>query len=130
MKLGTIVDINKMLSEATVKELTTDERMSVVKALKATRSHTKEYDDFVSDLKEKFKTPNLESITQKIQMGKGLTEAEANEFMEYNTPVGKAIAEERERDIEIELPKFEEETVVKLMGENGWKGKSLELFDY
>jgi hypothetical protein len=63
-------------------------------------------------------------------MGKGLTEAEANEFMEYNTPVGKAIAEERERDIEIDLPKFEEKTVVKLMGENGWKGKSLELFDY
>lgn len=130
MKLGAIVDINKMLSEATVKELTTDERMSVVKALKTTRNHTKEYDDFVNDLKEKFKTPNLESITQKIQMGKGLTEVEANEFMEYNVPVGKAITEERERDIEIDLPKFEEETVVKLMGENGWKGKVLELFDY
>ena len=130
MKLGTIVDINKMLSEATVKELTTDERLSVVKILKATRSQAKEYDDFVNDLKDKFKTPNLESISQKIQLGKGLTEAEANEFMEYNVPVGKAIAEERERDIEIDLPKFEEETVVKLMGENGWKGKSLELFDY
>lgn len=130
MKLGAVVDIYKMLGEATVAQLTSDERMEVVKVLKATRPHAKEYDEFVNDLKEKFKTPNLESITQKIQMGKGLTEAEANEFMEYNTPVGKAITEERERDIEIDLPKFEEETVVKLMGENGWKGKSLELFDY
>lgn len=119
-----------MLGEATVKELTTDERMTVVKILKATRSHAKEYDDFVADLKDKFRTPNLESITQKIQTGKGLTEAEAGEFMEYNVPVGKAIAEEREREIEIDLPKFEEEAVVKLMGENGWKARSLELFDY
>ena len=59
-----------------------------------------------------------------------MTEAEAGEFMEYNVPVGKAIAEEREREIEIDLPKFEEEAVVKLMGENGWKARSLELFDY
>jgi hypothetical protein len=130
MKLGTIVDINKILSEATVKELTTDERLSVVKALKATRIHAKEYDDFVSDLRDKFSTPNLESITRKIQMGKDMTEAEVNEFLEYNVPVSKAIAEERERDIEIDLPKFEEGTIAKMLGENGWKGKVFELFDY
>lgn len=130
MKLGAVVDIYKMLGEATVAQLTYDERMEVVKVLKATRPHAKEYDEFVSDLREKFKTANTDAIIQKMQMNKGLTEAEASEFMEYNTPVSKAIHEEREREVEINLPTISEDAVLKMIGENGWKMKVRELFDY
>lgn len=130
MKLGAVVDIYKMLGEATVAQLTSDERMEVVKVLKATRPHAKEYDEFVNDLREKFKTANTDAIIQKIQMNKGLTEAEASEFMEYNTPVSKAIHEEREREVEINLPTIGEDAVLKMIGENGWKMKVRELFDY
>jgi hypothetical protein len=130
MKLGAVVDIYKMLGEATVAQLTSDERMEVVKVLKATRPHAKEYDEFVNDLREKFKTANTDAIVQKIQMNKGLTEAEASEFMEYNTPVSKAIHEEREREVEINLPTIGEDAVLKMIGENGWKMKVRELFDY
>lgn len=130
MKLGAVVDIYKMLGEATVAQLTSDERIEVVKVLKATRPHAKEYDEFVNDLREKFKTANTDAIVQKIQMNKGLTEAEASEFMEYNTPVSKAIHEEREREVEINLPTIGEDAVLKMIGENGWKMKVRELFDY
>lgn len=130
MKLGAVVDICKMLGEATVAQLTSDERMEVVKVLKATRPHAKEYDEFVNDLREKFKTAKTDAIIQKIQMNKGLTEAEASEFMEYNTPVSKAIHEEREREVEINLPTIGEDAVLKMIGENGWKMKVRELFDY
>lgn len=130
MKLGAVVDIYKMLGEATVAQLTSDERMEVVKVLKATRPHAKEYDEFVNDLREKFKTANTDAIIQKIQMNKGLTEAEASEFMEYNTPVSKAIHEEREREVEINLPTISEDAVLKMIGENGWKMKVRELFEY
>jgi hypothetical protein len=130
MKLGAVVDIYKMLGEATVAQLTSDERIEVVKVLKATRPHAKEYDEFVNDLREKFKTANTDAIVQKIQMNKGLTEAEASEFMEYNTPVSKAIHEEREREVEINLPAIGEDAVLKMIGENGWKMKVRELFDY
>ena len=130
MKLGAVVDIYKMLGEATVAQLTSDERMEVVKVLKATRPHAKEYDEFVNDLREKFKTANTDAIIQKIQMNKGLTEAEASEFMEYNTPVSKAIHEEREMEVEINLPTIGEDAVLKMIGENGWKMKVRELFEY
>lgn len=130
MKLGAVVDIYKMLGEATVAQLTSDERMEVVKVLKATRPHAKEYDEFVNDLREKFKTANTDAIIQKIQMNKGLTEAEASEFMEYNTPVSKAIHEEREREVQINLPTISEDAVLKMIGENGWKMKVRELFEY
>lgn len=130
MKLGAVVDIYNVLGEATVAQLTSDERMEVVKVLKATRPHAKEYDEFVNDLREKFKTANTDAIIQKIQMNKGLTEAEASEFMECNTPVSKAIHEEREREVEINLPTIGEDAVLKMIGENGWKMKVRELFDY
>lgn len=130
MKLGQIVDAYKALDEATVKDLSFDERMAVVNAMSAMRATATDFDMFLKSLRDKFKTPNLEEIVSKIQMGKGLTEAEVSEFMEYNTPVNKAVSAEREKEISIEVPKIERDTVVKLIGENGWKMKMMEVLDF
>lgn len=129
MKLGKLVDIYKSLKEAEVSEIEVSERLVIVRIMKAARPFADEFDNFVNDLREKFKTQNMDTIVQKIQQNKGLTEAEAEEFMRFNTPVSTAIAEERERDVEVELPKLSEESVVKLIGENGWKMKMQELFE-
>lgn len=129
MKLGKLVDIYKSLKEAEVSEIEVSERLVIVRIMKAARPFVDEFDNFVNDLREKFKTQNMETIVQKIQQNKGLTESEAEEFMKFNTPVSTAIAEERERDVEVELPKLSEESVVKLIGENGWKMKMQELFE-
>lgn len=129
MKLGKLVDIYKALKEAKVTEIEVSERLVIVKIMKAARPFADEFDNFVNDLREKFKTQNTDVIVQKIHQNKGLTESEVEEFMKFNTPVSTAIAEEREREVEVELPRLSEESVVKLIGENGWKMNMLELFE-
>lgn len=129
MKTGEVVDAYKALSDAKVSELTADERIAVVKAMKAMRATVKDFDAFVEDLRKKFETPNMEAIVQKLQMNKGLTEAEAEEFMGYNMPVGKAISEERNKDVDIEIPRIGEDAVMKMIGENGWKMSKYELLE-
>lgn len=121
MKKGQIVDAYKALESATVKELSTEERISVAKAMTSMQPTVKEFDAFIEILRDKFKTPNIETIANKIQMGKGLTDAEAEEFMSYNTPINQAANEERDKDVDIEIPKVGEEAVLKMIGENGWK---------
>lgn len=130
MKLGQIVDAYKALEEATVKDLTFDERMAIINAMSAIRATATDFDMFLKSVRDKFKTPNLEDIVSKIQMGKGLTEAEASEFIGYNTPVNKAVNAEREKEVTIEVPKIGRDTIIKLIGENGWKMKMMEVLDF
>lgn len=130
MKVGQIVNAFLALEKATVSELTAEERISVVKAMKAMRTTTKEFESFVKDLREKFKSENLEAIIRKIQEGKGLTEDEAKTFNEHNIPVSAAIREEEDKEVELDIPKVSEDAIIKMIGENKWKLSKLETFDF
>lgn len=130
MKVGKIVNAYRALEKATVSDLTAEERISVVKAMKAMRTTTKEFESFVEDLREKFKSENLEAIIRKIQEGKGLTEDEVKTFNEYNIPVSAAIREEEEKEVNLDIPKVSEDTIIKMIGENKWELSKLETFDF
>ena len=130
MKVGKIVNAFRALEKATVSDLTAEERISVVKAMKAMRTTTKEFESFVEDLREKFKNENLEAIIRKIQEGKGLTEDEVKTFNEYNIPVSSAIREEEEKEVNLDIPKVSEDAIVKMIGENKWRLSKLETFDF
>lgn len=130
MKVGNIVNAYRALEKATVSELTAEERISVVKAMKAMRTTTKEFESFVEDLREKFKSENLEAIIRKIQEGKGLTEDEVKTFNEYNIPVSAAIREEEGKEVELDIPKVSEDAIIKMIGENKWELSKLETFDF
>lgn len=130
MKVGKIVNAYRALEKATVSDLTAEERISVVKAMKAMRTTTKEFESFVVDLREKFKSENLEAIIRKIQEGKGLTEDEVKTFNEYNIPVSAAIREEEEKEVELDIPKVSEDAIIKMIGENKWELSKLETFDF
>lgn len=130
MKVGKIVNAFRALEKATVSDLTAEERISVVKAMKAMRTTTKEFESFVEDLREKFKSENLEAIIRKIQEGKGLTEDEVKTFNEYNIPVSAAIREEEEKEVELDIPKVSEDAIIKMIGENKWELSKLETFDF
>lgn len=130
MKVGKIVNAFRALEKATVSDLTAEERISVVKAMKAMRTTTKEFESFVEDLREKFKSENLEAIIRKIQEGKGLTEDEVKTFNEYNIPVSSAIREEEEKEVNLDIPKVSEDAIVKMIGENKWRLSKLETFDF
>lgn len=130
MKVGKIVNAFRALEKATVSDLTAEERISVVKAMKAMRTTTKEFESFVKDLREKFKSENLEAIIRKIQEGKGLTEDEVKTFNEYNIPVSAAIREEEDKEVELDIPKVSEDAIIKMIGENKWELSKLETFDF
>lgn len=130
MKAGKIVNAFRALEKATVSDLTAEERISVVKAMKAMRTTTKEFESFVEDLREKFKSENLEAIIRKIQEGKGLTEDEVKTFNEYNIPVSAAIREEEDKEVELDIPKVSEDAIIKMIGENKWELSKLETFDF
>lgn len=130
MKVGKIVNAYRALEKATVSDLTAEERISVVKAMKAMRTTTKEFESFVEDLREKFKSENLEAIIRKIQEGKGLTEDEVKTFNEYNIPVSAAIREEEDKEVELDIPKVSEDAIIKMIGENKWELSKLETFDF
>lgn len=130
MKVGKIVNAYRALEKATVSDLTAEERISVVKAMKAMRTTTKEFESFVEDLREKFKNENLEAIIRKIQEGKGLTEDEVKTFNEYNIPVSAAIREEEEKEVNLDIQKVSEDAIIKMIGENKWELSKLETFDF
>lgn len=130
MKVGKIVNAYRALEKATVSDLTAEERISVVKAMKVMRATTKEFESFVEDLREKFKSENLEAIIRKIQEGKGLTEDEVKTFNEYNIPVSAAIREEEDKEVELDIPKVSEDAIIKMIGENKWELSKLETFDF
>ena len=130
MKVGKIVNAYRALEKATVSDLTAEERISVVKSMKAMRTTTKEFESFVEDLREKFKNETLEAIIRKIQEGKGLTEDEVKTFNEYNIPVSAAIREEEEKEVNLDIPKVSEDAIVKMIGENKWSLSKLETFDF
>lgn len=130
MKVGKIVNAYRALEKATVSDLTAEERISVVKAMKVMRTTTKEFESFVEDLREKFKNETLEAIIRKIQEGKGLTEDEVKTFNEYNIPVSAAIREEEDKEVELDIPKVGEDSIIKMIGENKWKLSKLETFDF
>ena len=94
------------------------------------RTTTKEFESFVKDLREKFKSENLEAIIRKIQEGKGLTEDEVKTFNEYNIPVSAAIREEEDKEVELDIPKVSEDAIIKMIGENKWELSKLETFDF
>ncbi|MBQ2855498.1 MAG: hypothetical protein IJE78_00445 [Bacteroidaceae bacterium] len=130
MKVGKIVNAFRALEKATVSDLTAEERISVVKAMKVMRTTAKDFESFVEDLREKFKSENLEAIIRKIQEGKGLTEDEVKTFNEYNIPVSAAIREEEDKEVELDIPKVSEDAIVKMIGENKWSLSKLETFDF
>ena len=130
MKVGKIVNAFRALEKATVSDLTAEERISVVKAMKVMRATTKEFESFVEDLREKFKSENLGAIIRKIQEGKGLTEDEVKTFNEYNIPVSAAIREEEDKEVELDIPKVSEDVIIKMIGENKWNLSKLETFDF
>lgn len=130
MKVGQIVNAYRTLDKATVSELTADERIAVVKAMKVMRTTSKDFESFVEDLREKFKSENLEGIIRKIQEGKGLTEDEVKTFNEYNIPVSAAIREEEEKEVNLDIPKVSEDAIIKMIGENKWELSKLNTFDF
>lgn len=135
-KVKNIVEAYKVLGEAKVTKLEESEVIKVVKARKAMRPIADDFEAFLKDVQEKFKPENWESIQEKVAQWQKegenttLTEEERIEINKalasYQNSINKAVNDELEREVEIEIESLKEESAIKLLTENGWELKKLE----
>lgn len=130
MKLKSLIAAYKALGEAKVTKLEASEVLKIVKARKAMRPHAEDYDAFLKDCQEKFKPVNFDEIQEKVQKWDSLTDEEKKainkELADYNKAINSAILEEIEKDIEISVEKLSEDSLAKILQENGWELKKLD----
>lgn len=130
MKLKSIIAAYKALGEAKVTKLEASEVLKIVKARKAMRPYAEDYDAFLKDCQEKFQPKNFEEIQEKIQKWDSLTDDEKKVvnkvLIEYNNAINSAILEEIEKDIELNVEKLCEDSLTKMLQENGWELKKLD----
>lgn len=130
MKLKSIISAYKALGEAKVTKLEASEVLKIVKARKAMRPYAEEYDAFLKDCQEKFQPKNFEEIQEKVQKWDSLTDEEKKNvnkaLVEYNNSINSAILEEIEKDIDVNVEKLSEDSLTKMLQENGWELKKLD----
>lgn len=130
MKLKSIIAAYKALGEAKVTKLEASEVLKIVKARKAMRPHAEDYDAFLKDCQEKFQPKNFEEIQEKVQKWDSITDEEKKNvnkvLVEYNNSINSAILEEIEKDIEVNVEKLSEDSLTKMLQENGWELKTLD----
>ena len=130
MKLKSIIAAYKSLGEAKVTKLEASEVLKIIKARKAMRPYAEDYDAFLKDCQEKFQPKNFEEIQEKVQKWDSLKDEEKKEvnkaLVEYNNSINSAILEEIEKDIEVNVEKLSEDSLTKMLQENGWELKKLD----
>lgn len=139
MKLKEIVSAYKILGEAKVTKLEESEVIKIVKARKEMRKYSDDYEAFLKDVQEKFKPEDWDGVQQKIQQwqqeGEKTTLSESERInlnkvvIEYQQKIDKAVKEELEKEINITIEKLKEDSLTKLMIENGWELKKLDDLD-
>lgn len=130
MKLKSIIAAYKALGEAKVTKLEASEVLKIVKVRKAMRPYAEDYDAFLKDCQEKFQPKNFEEIQEKVQKWDSISDEEKKEvnkaLVEYNNSINSAILEEIEKDIEVNVEKLSEDSLTKMLQENGWELKKLD----
>ena len=125
-----------MLGEAKVTKLEESEVIKIVKARKAMRPIADEFEAFLKDAQEKFKPECWDDVQAKVQQwqqeGENTTLTDDEQrgvntaLADYQNSINKAVNDELEREVEINIETLKEESATKLITENGWELKKLE----
>lgn len=131
-----VVEAYKVLGEAKVTKLEESEVIKVVKARKAMRPIADEYEAFLKDCQDKFKPENWDKIQGNLQKWQQegekttLTEEERIEvnkaIIGYQVKIDKAVKDELEKEVKVNIEVLKEDSATKLLVENGWELKKLD----
>lgn len=135
-KVKNIVAAYNVLGEAKVTKLEESEVIKIVKARKAMRPIADEFEAFLKDAQEKFKPECWDDVQAKVQQwqqeGENTTLTDDEQrgvntaLADYQNSINKAVNDELEREVEINIETLKEESATKLITENGWELKKLE----
>ena len=131
-----VVEAYKVLGEAKVTKLEESEVIKVVKTRKAMRPVADEYEAFLKDCQEKFKPEGWDEIQSDLQKwqqeGEKTTLSEERRIglnkaiIGYQMKIDKALKDELEKEVEVNIEALKEDSATKLLVENGWELKKLD----
>lgn len=108
MKQGEILNAYRVLGESKMATLEVSEVVKVVKARKVMRPTAESLEAFMKDIQEK--AESWESMND-----------------EQRAELNKAVNDELAKEVELEFEKLSEESIAKLIQENGFKAREIDL---
>lgn len=111
------------------------ETMKALKMRKAMRRIAEDYESFLKDAQDKFKPEGFDDKVSKAQASwKEMSEEErmsVNRMVhDYNKKVESSVSQEAEKEIDMEIEAFSEETIVKVMRENNMTFSEISPIDF
>jgi hypothetical protein len=135
-----IVSAYNLLGEAKVSKLEDGEVIKIVKVRKSMRPIVEDYEAFLKDAQEKFRPEDWDDIQndlrqwqeegEKTSLSKERRIEINKSIVGYQSKVEKAVSEELSREVEIESVSLKEESLSKLLVENGWEVKVLDELEF
>lgn len=110
MKQSEVLNAYRVLGESKMSTLEVSEVIKVVKARKAMRPIAEGLDAFMKDVQEK--AASWESMSE-----------------EHRAELNKAVNDELAKEVELEFEKLSEESIAKLIQENGFKAREIDLLE-
>lgn len=110
MKQGEVLNAYRVLGESKMSTLEVGEVVKVVKARKVMRPIAEAVDAFMKDVQEK--AAAWESMSE-----------------EQRAELNKAVNDELGKDVGLEFEKLSEESIAKLIQENGFKAREIDLLE-
>ena len=110
MKQGEVLNAYRVLGESKMSTLEVSEVVKVVKARKAMRPIAESLEAFMKDIQEKAAAWETMSEEQRAELN-------------------KAVADELTKEVEVEFDKLGEDSIAKLIQENGFKAREIDLLD-
>lgn len=131
LKTSEIVVVYKLLSDAKLTKMESSDKFKVIKAMRAMRPTSDEWNEFLKTVDEKLKKDNHDEIIEKArkwqQDGENTTltndeKVEINTYLvNFEKEKQDCINDELKKNVTLEFEKLSESAFEKLMDSNDWK---------
>lgn len=138
-KIKQVIEAYKVLGEAKVTKLEESEVIKVVKVRKAMRPIAEEFEAFLKDCQDKFKPENWDAIQTDLQQwqkeGEKTTLSEERRIeinkaiIGYQGSIDKAMKDEINKEVELNIETLKEDSATKMLVENGWEVNTLDKIE-
>ena len=138
-KIKQIIEAYNILGEAKVTKLEESEVIKVVKARKAMIPNAEEFEAFLKDCQDKFKPEEWDAIQADLQLwqkeGEKTTLSEERRIeinkaiIAYQGSIDKAMKDELDKEVELNIETLKEDSATKMLVENGWEIGKLDLIE-
>lgn len=134
--LRKVVEAYRALGDAKVTKLDNGEVLKVVKGRKVMRAVAEDYEAFLKDVTEKMKPEGWDELVadarkweqegEKTTIGEARRKEVNRALVDYQMKVDAAVKGELEREVEVDIEKLTEDSLTKILVENGWEVKKLD----